>query len=229
MTQEQITQFLEEQTNSIKPLFRNQTYSYWEASTTGNKEAYEKYELSQKEIAKFFNNPENFSKVKKFLKTNIKDELVERQLKALYNSYLGAQGDLNLINKIVEKSTSIEQMFNKFRAKINGKEFTDNQIKDILRAETDSGKLQEAWEASKMQGEFVAKELIELIKLKNELAKSLGFRNYYVLALETGEQTEEELIKIFSKLEENTDKPFKQLKKEMDEILSKRYKVPVLN
>ena len=228
MIEQQILQFLEEQTDAIKPLYVGQTHAYWEATATGNKEAYEKYEFYQKEIAKFFNNPENFRKTKEFLDSKIEDELVERQLRLLYNSYLGNQGDLNLINKIVEKSTLIEEKFNKFRAKIEGKEFTDNQIKDILKEENDSKKLQEAWEASKMQGEFVAKELIELIKLRNELAKSLGFKNYYVLSLEANEQTEEELIKLFSELEEYTDKPFREVKKEVDEILSKKYGVSEL-
>ncbi|MGY4883971.1 MAG: M3 family metallopeptidase [Nanobdellota archaeon] len=228
MTEKQISKFLEEQTNAIKPLYKNQTHAYWEASTTGNKEAYERYELCQKEIAKFFNNPENFKKVKEFLNLEVKDKLVERQLRLLYNSYLGCQGDLGLINRIVEKSTLIEEKFNKFRAKINGKEFTDNQIKDILKQENNSKKLQEAWEASKMQGELVVKELIELIKMRNELARSLGFRNYYVLSLEGNEQKEEDLINIFSKLEEYTNKPFKQLKKEIDGVLSKRYKIKEL-
>lgn len=223
MALDQITEFLEDQTNSIKILFKNQTHAYWNATTTGKKEDYEKYELCQKETAKFLNNKENYEKIKEFLKTHIKDELVKRQLKLLYNSYLGNQGDIKLINKILEKSTSMEEKFNKFRAKIDGKEFTDNQIKDILMGETDSRKLQEVWEASKMQGELVAGDLIELVKLRNQLAKSLGFENYYLLSLEANEQTEKDISKIFKEVEELTDSSFKEVKKKIDSFFYKRY------
>ncbi|MFH1503403.1 MAG: M2 family metallopeptidase [Candidatus Diapherotrites archaeon] len=229
MINKEIMDFLEEQTNRIKPLHKDLTHSYWDATTTGKKESYERYGLCQKELAKFFNNRANFEKIKQFLSINIDDKLIERQLRLLYNSYLGNQGDLNLINKILEKFTAIEEKFNKFRAKINGKEFTDNQIKEILKNETDSVILQEAWEASKMQGEFVANDLIELIKLRNQLAQSLGFKNYYVLSLEANEQTENEILEIFSKLDKSTNLIFSEVKKEIDDILSKRYKTSELN
>lgn len=228
MINKQVVNFLEEQTNKIKILFKNQTHAYWDATTTGKKEDYVRYELCQKELAKFFNNSENFKKIKDFLNSKISDKLVERQLKLLYNSYLGNQGDINLINEILKKSTAIEEKFNKFRARINGKEFTDNQIKEILEHETNSEKLQEAWEASKMQGELVSEELVELIKLRNKLARSLGFRNYYVLSLEANEQTESEITEIFSKLEKSTNSVFKKIKKEIDDFLSKRYKTSEL-
>jgi len=220
--------FLEEQTRQIKPLIKKLTYSYWDATTTGRKEAYEEYESGQKEIAHFFNNKENFRKVKEFLELDIQDQLVKRQLIILYNSYLGNQGDINLINKILEKSTAIEQKFNTFRAKINGKELTDNQIKNILKTETDSKKLQEAWEASKLQGELVAKEVIDLVKLRNQLAQSLGFKNYYHLSLECSEQNEGDLIKTFDKLNHSTKSIFKEAKGEIDRFLSKKYKTPDL-
>ena len=87
MTEKQILQFLEEQTNAIKLLYKNQTHAYWDATTKGNKEDYERYESSQKKMAKFLNNKENYEKVKEFLKTDIKDELVRRQLKLLHNSF----------------------------------------------------------------------------------------------------------------------------------------------
>lgn len=221
----QIVTFLENQTSKIKPLYKNLTHSYWQATISGKKEDYEKYETCQKEMAKFFNDINNFKKVKEFLNLNLDDVIIKRQLKALYNSYLSNQGDINLINEILEKSTAIEQNFNTFRAKINSKEFTDNEIKDILEKETNSAKLQEAWEASKKQGELVEKDLIELIKLRNELAKSLGFKNYYTLSLEANEQTEEEITEIFNKLDISTSAIFREVKKEADSFLSKRLKV----
>ncbi len=222
---DEIQEFLGEQTSAIKPLYKKLQLSYWNASTTGKKEEYGKYELCQKELASFFNNSKNFEKVKKFMKSSQSNQVVKRQLRALYNSYLGNQGDLKLINQILEKSTAIEQKFNTFRAKIKDKEFSDNEIKDILKKETNSEKLQQAWEASKKQGELVASELIELINLRNKLAKSLGFANYYELSLEANEQNKQEIFQLFDELYELTKESFNRIKSKIDAFLKNKHEV----
>ncbi len=217
--------FIEEQTEKIKPIQKQAQLAYWDAAISGKKEYYKKYEELQLELEKIFNNKEDFAKVKGFLKQKIEDALIQRQLKILYNSYLGSQGDFSLISEIIKKSTEIEEKFNVYRARIKEKELTDNELKEILKTETDSEKLKEAWEASKKQGEIVEKGIIELIRLRNKLAKSLGFDNYYSMALELGEQKEEEIDSIFKELAHLTEKPFQDLKKEIDSALSEKYKV----
>lgn len=224
---EEIKEFLEEQNNKIKELYKKVHSSYFNAIISGKEELYKEFEKNAMEMENFFHNKENFEKVKNYLKEEIKDDLIKRQLDLLYLSYLGSQGDIDIIKKIVEKSTKIEQVFNTFRAKIGDKEFTDNEIKKILKKETNSEKLREAWEASKKQGEIVEKEVIEIIKLRNELAKNLGFKNYFELSLKLNEQNEEEIEKIFSELEKETNEPFKKMKREIDEILSKRYNIKI--
>jgi len=224
---EEIKEFLEEQNNKIKELYKKVHSSYFNAIISGKEKLYKDFEKNTLEMENFFHNKENFEKVKNYLKEEIKDDLIKRQLDLLYLSYLGSQGNIDIIKKIIEKSTKIEQIFNTYRAKIGDKEFTDNEIKKTLKEEIDSEKLKEAWEASKKQGEIVEKEVIEIIKLRNELAKSLGFKNYFEMSLELNEQNEEEIEKIFSELEKETNEPFKKMKRETDEILSKRYNIEI--
>ncbi len=224
---EEAKDFLEKQNNKIRELYKKIHLSYFNAITSGKEEFYKEFEKNTMEMEDFFHNKKNFEKIKNYLKEEIKDALIKRQLELLYLAYLGSQGDIELIKKIVEKSTKIEQMFNTYRAKIGDKEFTDNEIKKILREETDSGKLEEAWKASKEQGEIIEKEIIEIIKVRNELAKSLGFENYFDFSLKLNEQDKEEIEKIFLELERETDKPFEEIKKEVDEFLSERYKVEI--
>lgn len=219
-------QFLQAQEKQISVLYKKLQLDYWDAAITGKEEAYQEYEKSAIEFKRFFNNKENFEKIKEFLKEKTEGDIVARQLKILHDSYLSNQGDFKLLEKMTKIATEIEKKFNTFRAKLKGKELTDNNIKDILKKETNSEKLKEVWEASKKQGRLVEKELLELVRLRNQLAKSLGFRDYYQLSLEASEQKEEEIEKIFKELEELTDKPFKKLKSEIDEFLSKKYKIP---
>ena len=221
---EELKEFLAKQNEEIKKRVVPASLAYWKATISGKKEDYGDYEKRVIEIQKYLSNKENFEKVKNLLK-NAKDHIEKRQLELLYNDYLSCQGDIELIKEITKKSTEIEQKFNTFRAKIGDRELTDNEIKDILKTEKDSEKLMEVWEASKKQGELVEKDLIELIKLRNKLARSLGFKNYHTMSLELSEQKEEEVEKIFLELEKSSRKTFDKLKDEIDEIFSKRYKI----
>jgi len=220
----ELKEFLIKENEEIKKLAIKHRASFWDAMISGEDEAYKEFEKSEINYKEHFNDEERFEIVKKFL-DEVEDSVDKRQLKLLYLAYLGGQGNKELIKKITEKSMKIEKTFNTFRAKIGDKEFTDNDIKEILKNEKDSDKLKEAWEASKKQGEVVEKDLIELVKLRNELAKSLGFENYYIMSLELSEQKEEEIEDIFLEIEEKIEKPFKELKSEMDEFLLKRYKI----
>ena len=224
---EKLNGFLDEQNKEIKKLQAKTYKSYFDAIITGKEEFYKEYEKSAMEMEDFFHSKENFEKIKEFLKKDINDLIIKRQLDLLYKFYLGSQGDIILLKKILEKSTKVEKNFNSFRAEINEKEFTDNEIKEILRKEKDSEKLKQTWEASKKQGEIVEKEVLEIIKLRNELAKSLGYENYFKMSLDLNEQKEEEIDKIFSDLKEKTNESFEEIKKEMDEVLSKKYGIEI--
>ncbi|MFH1289865.1 MAG: M2 family metallopeptidase, partial [Nanoarchaeota archaeon] len=170
-------EFITQHVKVLKPLSKKLALAYWKASISGSDEDFKEYEELAKELKKIFNNKEEFEKTKTLFSQE-QDPITKRQLKILHNEYLSSQGDLDLINQIIEKETKVEQKFNKFRANLEGKELTDNDIKEILKSETDSQKLQAAWEASKKQGELVEKDMLEIIKLRNNLAKSLGFKNY---------------------------------------------------
>ncbi len=225
MELKEIKKFVEDKEKQIEVLYEKVQLAYWTAALSGKKEDYEKFEKNSLEYQKFFHNKEDYETFKKLNEPGIEDNILARQIKILYDSYLSCQGDWNLIEQITKKGTQIEMQFNTYRTKIDGKEVSDNETKEILKTELDNKKLQEVWEARKKQGQLVERQVIELIKLRNQLAKSLGFRDYYEFSLELGEQKEKELEKIFLELENMTDKPFKKLKQEIDSVLSKKYGV----
>ncbi len=224
---EEIKKFLDEQDNIIAPIQKALNLSYWHASLSGEKQDYDIYEEFQKDIEKILHNKETFEKIKGFLEQTIDDSIIKRRLDLLYKAYLGSQGDIDLINEIIKLSTKIEKNFNTYLPKINDREYTANELYDILKTETDSEKLKQAWEASKEIGAIIKEELLELIRLRNKLAQSLGFDNYYTLSLELSEQKEQEIESLFKYLVDSTDESFKKVKKEIDEALAKKCNVPV--
>ena len=113
--------------------------------------------------------------------------MLQRQLILLYNAYLPNQMDADLRAKIVKLSTKIAGDFNTFRATLDGKQVSDNQIMDILKSERNSDKRKAAWEASKQVGAHVVSDLVQLVKLRNQAAVKLGYKNYYEMMMEMNE------------------------------------------
>ena len=66
-------------------------------------------------------------------------------------------------------------------------------------------------------------DLKELVKLRNQAAKELGFKNYHALQLYLNEQSQDAVIKLFDELDDLTREPFLKAKAEIDARLAKSY------
>ena len=73
----------------------------------------------------------------------------------------------------------------------------------------------------------MAGDLLELVALRNQAARKLGFSDYFVMRLYLGEQNEEQVFKLFDELEQLTREPFHQAKAEFDAALATAYGITV--
>jgi peptidyl-dipeptidase A len=220
----ELQKFIEGHVAKIKPLEKQANLAWWDAAVTGDPKAYDRQSELTLKMRQVYSSPQEFAFLKEMKASGqIHDPLLARQLTVLYNSYLANQIDPDLLQQIVELGTQIEQNFSTFRGTIDGKKVTDNEIKEILKDETDSAQRQKAWEASKQVGAAVAPDLIRLVRLRNQAARQLGFDNYHTMALATGEQDVKELDRIFDDLYERTKEPFAKAKAALDALLAKKY------
>ncbi len=222
--EKEFTQFLTTHVEKVKPLMKQMNLSYWDASISGRPEDYQRNAQFELELRTIYSDSNDFKLLKKFKNSDLlKNPLLNRQLNLLYNSYLSNQIAPDLLRKMVEQSKAVENKFNVFRGTVDGVRLTDNEIKEILRKETDPAKRRAVWFASKQVGREVAADLIGLIKVRNEAAQKLGFKNYYIMSLSLVEQDVNELNRIFDELAELTAEPFLGLKSELDSILAVMY------
>jgi len=220
----QLKDFIAAHVEKIKPLEKQANLAWWEAAVTGDPKAYDRNSEMTLQLRQVYSNAGEFAMLKELKESGqVADPLLARQLTVLYNAYLSNQIEPALLKQIVDLGTQIEKNFSTFRGSIDGTKVTDNQIKDILKTETDSAKRERAWQASKQVGAAVATDLVRLVKLRNEAARKLGFDNYHTMALATGEQDVKELDKIFNELYELTNKPFAALKADLDRTLARKY------
>ena len=224
---EQIDIFIGDLEKEYKPIYIKSTESSWKASITGKKEDFDEMLKAQNDVTNFFANKEYFERLKKFKESgNVKDSLLNRQLTVLYNYFLGAQVDTAKLTAINQLANEIEQKYNNFRAEINGKQLTDNQIEDLLSSSKDSRELETAWLGHKKIGSLVAEDVKKIVRMRNEVAKEIGFNNYHEMSLKLSEQDPEQILKLFDELDNLTKDAFVKEKNIIDEYFSKRYNVP---
>lgn len=216
--------FIQMHVEKVEPLSTKANLTYWEAATTGKGEKFQELEQLQLEIRKIYSDPDDFDRLKFFKECGqIKDPQLARQLDKLYLSYLQNQIEPELMTRIVELDTKIQQMYNNYHGTIGDEKVTMSDIYTILTTEKDCHKREMAWKASKQVGNVIINDLLQLVKLRNQAAKRAGFENYHTLSVFASEQSIEELDRIFAELYELTNEPFKQLKKELDKILAESY------
>jgi len=224
--EKQLEQFLTDHVAQVKPLQKQAGLAWWEAATTGKAEDYDKQSKLELQIRQIYSNADDYAFLDQLKKSGqVKDLLLARQLDQVHRAYLANQMDKELMKKIVNLDTEIQKKFSTFRGEIDGKKITDNQISEILKTETDSKKRKATWEAAKQVAPIVSADIIRLIKLRNQVARKLGFDNYHTFSLTLSELDVKELDAIFAELDQLTREPFRKLKINIDRRLAQRYRI----
>ncbi len=207
----------------LRPLEIRSNEAWWNANISGKAEDFKKKEAAQNAVDAALGDAAAFAEVKK-LKDEIKqidDPALARCVEVLYLQYLEKQVDPELLKKMVAKSNAVEKAFNEFRAKIDGKEMTENEVRKVLKQSKDSARRKAVWEASKEVGGVLEADLKELVRLRNQAATKLGFKNFHALQLALSEQDGGELLKLFDDLDRLTAGPFRAAKAEIDAKLAR--------
>jgi len=210
------------------PLYKDYQLASWEANVNGTDEAWARNEKASVAFISFFTDKNAFAELKELKESGmVKEPLLARQLELIYNMYLQGQIDTSLISQQAKMETEINKKYSNFRASVNGRQFSDNEIENILRNSSRSDELQAAWEGHKMIGPVVADDIIRLVKHRNKIAQQLGFSNYHQMSLQLSGQNPDDVTRIFDELDSLTRDNFAMLKGDIDTYFAKRYKIDV--
>jgi peptidyl-dipeptidase A len=222
---ERARKFVKNHESRFRPLDVAGNLAWWAAENSGKKEDFAKKEETQNKIDEFLADPKLFAELKEIRDNckDIDDKVLARAIDVLYLQYKEKQVDTDLLKKMTAKSNKIEKAFNEYRAKVDGKEMTDNEVRNVLKNSKDSARLKAVWDGSKGVGAEIEKDLKDLVKLRNEAAAKLGFKNYHDMQLYLNEQEGKQLIELFDELDELTREPFKAAKADIDARLAKSY------
>ena len=219
--------FIERHLATIRPLEIEVSRRWWDANISGKDDDYARKQAAETKLELALSDRTAFTELKAIRAAGVRDPLVARQIEVLYLQYLARQVDPDLLKRILEKSNAIEKAFNNYRPKVNGKTSSDSEVRRVLRESGDSRLRRENWEASKGVGPLVIEGLKDLVRLRNEAARTLGFKNYHVMQLALAEQSQDQVLKLFDELDALTRGPFTEAKAEMDAVLAKRCGIAV--
>ena len=223
--------FLADHETRIRPLDVKAGIAWWNANTTGKDEDFKKKEEIQNELDAALADPKIFAELKTlheaFKAGKIDDKITGRGIEVLYLLYLEKQVKPELLKKITAKANAVEQKFNTFRAKVGDTEYADSQVRKVMKESKSPSERELLWTASKGVGASVEADLKELVKLRNEMARELGFKNFHEMTLYLNEQNGPDLLKLFDELDELTREPFAKAKAEFDERVANRSGVKV--
>ncbi len=222
--EQELKAFITDFEQTVRPLSKDAAIAYFDASISGREEDYQKAADLELLLSKVYADTEDFTKLKSIRDSRaVTDPLLARQLEVLYHSYLEKQIDEQKLEAMIRLQTENEKKFSTFRAEVNGKKYTDNEIEELLRTSHDNAELEAAWRASKNIGPVVAADVLHLVNMRNEAARELGFSNYHAMQLELSEQDPEEIALLFDELDDLTRGAFAELKGQMDAKLAARY------
>lgn len=228
---ERARQFVARHEAKVRPLEIAANTAWWKANTSGNKADFKAKEDAQNRIDEALADAKVFEELRGLKAAadakKIDDPLVARCIQVLHLQYLEKQVEPTLLKRINALANEVEMTFNTYRAKVDGKELADSEVRKVLKESTNSDRRQQTWEASKGIGKAVEAKLLELVRLRNEAARKLGFANFHDLYLHLNEQDGTDLTKLFDELDELTKGPYLSAKNDIDRRLAQMYGISV--
>jgi peptidyl-dipeptidase A len=216
--------FIDRLVAELQPLELEHNREYWLLATTGGEAHLRKCAALDARMRLMFARSEPYEFLRGLAAAGpLADPLLQRQLELLVNLYRARQLPAELIEKQVGLEKQLESAFTNHRAELDGSPVTDNGIIEVLVGSEDTAKRRRAWEASKQVGARVETDLLELVRLRNEGARKLGFANYHVMSLELDELDPAWLFRLLDQLEADTQPLWDEYKGGLDRRVAARF------
>jgi peptidyl-dipeptidase A len=209
----------------LEPLETAVNNAWWDANCDASETTSRRRADAEMALSNALADPSAFAAIRDALRAPIADPVIARQLTLLDQSYTPNQVSPDMRRRIIELQTDIESRFARHRGTIDGEPVDDNVILEVLRTSTDSAHRRRAWEASKTVGAEVASDLLDLVRLRNEAARALGFRDHFAMTLATTDFDESRLFATLAEVDDITAQPFRVLKEQLDARLIARFAV----
>lgn len=200
--------------------------AHWLLETTGLPDASDLKADLDTEFRLLFNDADTYQQLINWQKEKL-DPIHARQLDVLIRAFKKNQIPKTLLENIAQKEAALSSSYSNFRANLNGKNLSENELRELLKKEMDPAERKKVWEASKEIGQILAPQILELVQLRNQAAHALNYSDYFQMELDLQEVDAKWLLKTFEEFAQKTDKAYTKVIREIEKAQSERFHVPV--
>jgi peptidyl-dipeptidase A len=205
----------------VAPLERAARAAQWEAMTRGGDALYREYSVRMVAYREALSHADRLAAVRDLLGGEVSlTPLLRRRLQVWEMLLAEHRADPVDVRERVALETRIEQDFSAHRATVDGAARTVNDLAGLLRTVKDRGLRRKAWEAQKSVGAAVAGTMVQLMILRNRLARDAGYRDWWDMQIRISELDPSTLLSLFDDLARVTDAPFAAAKAAMDRAIA---------
>lgn len=200
----------------------------WILETTGSSDAADLKAELDTELRLAFNDSQTYEKLLKWdTDISLKDPLLKRQLNVLIRTFKQNMIPQKLLEEISKKEAALLLSYANFRPVLEGKTLSENDIRDILKKEHDPSKRKMTWEASKFIGNELATQILDLVAIRNEGARSVGYKNYFQMQLDLQEVDGPWLFTVLEDLAKQSEAPYLKVMKTIEQQLARKFQVRI--
>ena len=223
----ELVKMLDEYQIDAAKLHKNRAHATWDARTTGEAEAFQRSAETRLQAATYNSNRDTYAKIKELRQQAVGlSPVTARAAERMEKAFARNQLPEDLQKQMVEMSAEMEKIFQTYRPILDGREYTNNDLLEMIAAENDCERRREIWEALKQVGEVVNEKIIALVKVRNKAAQELGYNNFWEMQVILQDYDPAELMQIFEDLERSTRPFFARMKSELDAELAQRFGIP---
>lgn len=183
----------------------------WLLETTGSEDAADLKAELDAEVRLLYNQLNIYLEMQEWEKDPLLiDPLLKRQLNVLLREFRQQVIPPQLSKEMAIQEAHLLQSYANFRPTLEGKILSDNDLREILKKENDPAKRKKAWEASKEIGEVLAPQILKIVELRNQAAKSVGYNNYFQMKLVAQEVDENWLFNTLDRLAVLSDEAYQK-------------------
>lgn len=202
----------------------------WDFYTNSNDENLKKYTDSQENFSELFQDKETYSALKEIQDCGIEDKHLSKQLKNLVKVFYNEIESGKELKALRDKENEIASKYNSYVMTIDGKPVSKSDVIKILETEKEESIRKKAYETNVKAGDVIANDLVELVKMRNEYAKTKGYDNYFDYMIEdTYEISPENLDKLLTGVYDKIKDKSLEFERERQEVLAKTFGVKVEN
>ena len=220
------------------PKYQSLYYKYSEAQWLANTDISPLHDslsrVAEKEFSAFVGNKEVTEKVRALLaKRNGLDTLQALQLQKIMLTAAHRPGTIpQVVDELIDAGTKQTSMLYSFDYMLpmkdgTSKKVSTNDIDKILQNSNDPRERLAAWEASKEVGKTLKDGIADLQRLRNQVAREMGYSSFFALEVADYGMTTREMMELMNQLVRELRPLYSELHTYIRYELAKRYKQPV--